>query len=361
MSEDSDEDKEHEASQKKLDDARLRGEVVRSADLSVAAGYGGLLLIAGGMGTVAISGLAEPLTILLEQSDEISRLVFDGSPGLTGGLLAKVLTGAAAWFLAPAICVLASILAQRALVFAPEKLMPKLSRISPMSNAGQKFGRSGLAEFFKSLVKLVTVSVLLGGFLWSRLSQILATQWLGGFSAAAELCQLVVDFLFLVFLIAIVIGGFDYLWQRFEFLRRNRMSRQEMINEFKQSEGDPHMKGARRQKALAIANNRMLADVPKADVVIVNPTHYAVALQWKRGSGRAPVCLAKGIDEVAARIREAASTHGVPIHSDPPTARALYASIDIGQEIRQEHFRAVAAAVRFADRMRKKARARAGR
>lgn len=106
--------------------------------------------------------------------------------------------------------------------------------------------------------------------------------------------------------------------------------------------------------------NRMLADVPKADVVVVNPTHYAVALQWNRRAGRAPVCLAKGTDEIAARIREAAAAAGVPIHSDPPTARALHAVIDIGREIRPEHYAPVAAAIRYAERMRKRARDRKG-
>ena len=116
------------------------------------------------------------------------------------------------------------------------------------------------------------------------------------------------------------------------------------------------MKSQRRQRAQAIAMNRMLADVPKADVIVVNPTHYAVALKWSRKSGRAPVCLAKGVDEAAARIREIAATAGVPIHSDPPTARALHASVETGQEIRPEHYAPVAAAIRFAESMRRRAR-----
>jgi flagellar biosynthetic protein FlhB len=101
----------------------------------------------------------------------------------------------------------------------------------------------------------------------------------------------------------------------------------------------------------------MLADVARADVVIVNPTHYAVALEWKRGSGRAPVCLAKGTDEVAARIRERARDNKVPIFSDPPCARAIHATVEVGEEIRREQFAAVAAAIRFAEKMREKARA----
>jgi flagellar biosynthetic protein FlhB len=128
------------------------------------------------------------------------------------------------------------------------------------------------------------------------------------------------------------------------------------MDEQKESEGDPHFKGQRRQRGIGIAMNQMLADVAKADVVIVNPTHYAVALSWNRGSTRAPVCVAKGTDEIAARIREMAAEHAVPIRRDPPTARALYASVEIGEEIGREHFRAVAAAIRFAEGLRRKAR-----
>jgi flagellar biosynthetic protein FlhB len=128
------------------------------------------------------------------------------------------------------------------------------------------------------------------------------------------------------------------------------------MDEFKESEGDPHFKAARRQRAQEVATNRMLVDVARADVVVVNPTHYAVALRWDRGKGGAPVCVAKGVDEIARAIRERAAEHGIPIHSDPPTARAMFASVELGQEIRAEHFRAVAAAIRFADAMRRKAR-----
>jgi flagellar biosynthetic protein FlhB len=134
------------------------------------------------------------------------------------------------------------------------------------------------------------------------------------------------------------------------------MSRKEMLDEFKANEGDPHLKSARRQRAQEVATNRMLTDVAKADVVVVNPTHYAVALRWDRTKRGAPICVAKGVDEIARRIRERAAEHGIPIHRDPPTARAMHASVEIGQEIRPEHYRAVAAAIRFADSMRKRAR-----
>jgi flagellar biosynthetic protein FlhB len=136
------------------------------------------------------------------------------------------------------------------------------------------------------------------------------------------------------------------------------MTLKELKDESKEAEGDPHLKQHRRMRAQELALNQMMGEVPNADVIIVNPTHYAVALKWSRMPGAAPECVAKGVDEVALRIREAATEAGVPIHSDPPTARALYATTDIGREIDPDHYEPVAAAIRFAEAMRQKARER---
>ena len=175
---------------------------------------------------------------------------------------------------------------------------------------------------------------------------------------AALMAREVQRFLILFLAVSVAFGLADYLWQKLEFARRHRMTRKELTDEMKESEGDPHFKADRRRRAQEIATNRMLADVPKADVVIVNPTHYAVALAWARGKDAAPRCVAKGVDEIAARIRERAQENGVPVRRDPPTARALFATVEIGREIRPEHYAAVAAAIRFSDAMRKKARRR---
>jgi flagellar biosynthetic protein FlhB len=131
------------------------------------------------------------------------------------------------------------------------------------------------------------------------------------------------------------------------------MSHKDMRDESKESEGDPHLKQARRGRAQEIAMNQMMGDVPFADVVIVNPTHFAVALKWEGSRTSAPKCVAKGVDEVALRMRTIATDANVAIHSDPPTARALFAVVEIGQEIKPEHYAAVALAIRFADTLRK--------
>jgi len=136
------------------------------------------------------------------------------------------------------------------------------------------------------------------------------------------------------------------------------MSYQDIKDEHKNSEGDPHTKQQRQRRGQEIATNRMLLDVPDADVIIVNPTHFAVALKWEKQPGTAPECVAKGTDEVAAKIREVAATNGVPIHRDAGTARAIYATVEIGQEIEVKHYKAVAAAINFAETIRKKSKAK---
>lgn len=358
MSEEDAAEKEHEPSQKRLDEARERGEVPRSPDLATAASYAGLLIAGATVGGASLMKLGSLGTVLIDQSDALSRQVLGGGTAPLAGLLSAMAVATLPFFLLPAAMALVALTGQRALVFTPANLAPRLSRISPIAAAGQKFGRKGLFEFGKSFVKLVVVSGVLAVFLTLRLSDIVATLHLGPGQATLVLLSLLLQFLAIILGISLAIGALDYLFQRAEHLRRNRMSRQELMDELKQSEGDPHMKAQRRQRGVEIATNRMLADVPGADVVIVNPTHYAVALKWNRFDRTAPICVAKGVDAVAARIREKAAEAGVPLHRDPPTARALYASVEIGREIRPEHYRAVATAIRFAEAMRAKARGR---
>lgn len=354
-----DTDKSFEATAQKLLDARKKGEIAKSTDLMTAAGYAGLLVALMLAGPAAVRNIGTALMIMIDQSAELAPLIFDGAPTpFLGGLFWSVALGLSPVFVLPAAAVVLAILAQRALVFAPSKLAPKLSRISLISNAKNKFGRNGLFEFGKSFTKLCVYSICVALFIRTRLPEMLGALQTTPHLVLALLAELCIAFLFIVVLISGAIGGIDAIWQHFEHLRKNRMSHKEIMDETKNAEGDPHLKQERRQRAMTIAQSQMMADVPTADVVVVNPTHYAVALKWSRLPGEAPVCVAKGVDEIARTIREKAAEHGVPIHADPPTARSLYATTKIGDQIEPALYRAVAAAIRFAEAMRSRAKGR---
>ena len=341
----------------KLLEARKKGELAKSTDLLTAASYLGLLLALITAGGWSMQRVGVALSVLLDQPASLAPLFFgSAAAGPVGGLMQSVAWGLAPIFALPAIGVLAALFAQRALVFAPSKLQPKMNRISLISNAKNKFGRAGLFEFFKSFVKLLIFSSCLALFIRAWLTEMIGVIQGGHFAAIELMVKICTTFLLVTVLVSGLIGGIDAVWQHFEHIRKNRMSRKDMTDEAKQSEGDPYLKQERRQRAMAASQNQMMQDVPKADVIIVNPTHYAVALQWSREQGSAPVCVAKGVDEIAAAIRRLASEAGVPIHSDPPTARALHATTDIGQEIAHENYAAVAAAIRFAEDMRQRAK-----
>lgn len=353
-------EKEFEPSQRKLDDARKKGDTPKSQDLSVAASYGGILLAATAFGAATVQAMGADLSSLLGQSVQLSDVLFGGGGASTimGGVMWRAAVAIAPWFVIPAGLVILTLIAQQAIIFAPDKIQPKLNRISPISGIKNKFGRSGLFEFAKSFVKLLLYSTILGFYLYHELPSLMVTMAMSPGQIGIELGEFLVGIMLIVLVVALSLGVVDYMFQRAEHTRKLRMTRKEMTDEMKESEGDPHMKQERRQRGMEMALNQMLGDVPEADVVIVNPTHYAVALKWDKLSGRAPTCVAKGVDEVALRIRERAAEAGVPIHADPPTARALHATVEIGQDIEREQYKAVAAAIRFAEAMRKKAKAR---
>ena len=354
--EDSDKDsKQFDPTPRRLEKAREEGDAVRSEDIQAALSGLGLLAAAAIFGAAAIRHAGETAMVFLDRADSLPVPGEHGAGVFLAGAAVSVAAPLVSLLLVPMALILIWLIASRGLVFASSKLQLKPSRLSIISNFGQKFGRGGLVDFLKKSVKMVLIAVALGFFLRSRADQIIGSMSLDPGQVSLLMAKLLAGFLILVIALNTVFGAVDYLWQRMEFLRRNRMTRKEMTDEMKDSEGDPHMKADRRRRAQEVANRRMLADVPTSDVVIVNPTHYAVALKWDRLRGGAPICVAKGVDEVAARIRERAQEAGVPIRRDPPTARAIYSVTELGEEIRREHYAAVAAAIRFATAMRAKA------
>ncbi|MGF1659014.1 MAG: flagellar type III secretion system protein FlhB [Rubrimonas sp.] len=359
MAEDGDQgqDKSFEPTERKLDQAREKGDVPRSIDVNAAAAYLAFLGMLLTLGAAAAEQFTQAAMVFLGSVDRLEgRILGPGGLALAGWLTGKAALATAPVFLAPAAAVLASLLAQRAIVASTEKLKPKLSRIDPIEVAGNKFGPTGIVEFLKSAAKMALISTALWWWLIAHAEQLVRTAGMEARALPSELSRMGVSLLTLVAAISVAIAAVDFLWQRYDHARKLRMSLEDLRKESKEVDGDPYMKQARRARAEAIATNQMLQQVPKADVVIVNPTHYAVALKWDRKPGAAPRCVAKGVDAVAAQIRARAMEAGVPIHRDPPTARTLHATVDLGKEVHPDHYRAVAAAIRFAEDIRRRAR-----
>lgn len=354
---DDDTEKTQDPTPKKLEDARKRGEIPKSTDLTTSASYLGFILALMLLGIEGATKMLGTLSTLFRDADRLAVSMSElGGQWLMGSIVTAMTSVLLPIFGVPALAVLLTLFAQRAFVFAPEKVAPKLNRISMISGVKNKFGAKGLFEFAKSSFKLVVISILLVWFLSGRIDELITTTAMTPGQLATGIGAILMEFLALIFVLTFIIGGADYLWQIAHHIKTNRMSFKEIKDETKESEGDPHFKGIRRQRGYDIAMNQMLADVPEANVIVVNPTHYAVALTWDRSAGTAPICVAKGVDEIAARIREIADESDVPIFSDPPTARALHATVEIGDQIQRDHYAAVAAAIRFAEDMRQKMR-----
>jgi flagellar biosynthetic protein FlhB len=236
---------------------------------------------------------------------------------------------------------------QSGLLWTTDKLKPDPSRLSPTSNFQRIYGVDGLAQFAKTLIKL-TISAWVA---WRALAphwDSLANIAIGTPGAILPFAKTVLVALFSSALAFLALtAGLDWLWQRHRFLERMRMTREEVKEDFRQSEGDPQVKARLKQIRNARARKRMMANMPKATLVVTNPTHYAVALRYVAGETAAPFCVAKGQDSLALRIREVAAEHAIPVIEDPPLARALYAGVEVDDVIPREHFEAVAKVIGF--------------
>ena len=250
-------------------------------------------------------------------------------------------------------CGVAGNLVQTGFLWSPEKLAPDMSKLSIQKGLGRMFGIDGLVQFAKSLFKILIVGLVCWFVLRPKADQL---QAMIGLDPASILPASAALMKALVFAVATALGvgaGLDWLWQRHRFMQKMRMSREEVKEDYKQSEGDPHIKAKLKQMRIERSKRRMMQAVPKASVIITNPTHYAVALQYDPGMA-APVCVAKGVDELALRIREVAGKHNVPIIENPPLARALHKTVEIDDEVPEEHYRAVAEVIGLVMRLRRR-------
>jgi flagellar biosynthetic protein FlhB len=235
--------------------------------------------------------------------------------------------------------------------FSLEKIKPSLSKLSLISGFKRIFGLDGLTNLVKGLAKMLVVGFAVWTQIWPERNMLESVLNQTPMGVIGDMDHLLFKVLIAALAALAVIAAADYLLQRQRFLQRNRMSKQEIKEEYRQNEGDPQIKAKIRQIRLERAKKRMMAAVPEATVIITNPTHYAVALKYEAGKMAAPICVAKGIDALALKIREVAKEHNVPIVENPPLARALHAAVEVDDVIPQEHFKAVAQVIGYVMRL----------
>lgn len=353
------EEKSFDASETKIRKSREKGDTPQSTEANTLMLYIGLAVAIVIFGKAVASNALISLSSMLEHPGDMSRALLNSKTARFGEngaseFLWKPVMALGPIFMLLILAIIVSLVLQRAVVVAPSKLKPKLSRISPVSNAKQKYGMTGMVEFGKRFFKLAFISSVALFFFYTLLKKLPGMSAIPHALIVPEMnktaLQLIMFMIIAMGLITLV--DLPYAW--FAHMKKLRMTFKEIKDENKESEGDPHLKGERRRRAIALSQATMINDVAQADVIIVNPTHYAVALKWQREQKTVPVLMAKGVDELAARIRKKADENNIPIYSDPPCARSIYAGVEVGEVIKPEHYAAVAASIHFADSLKSK-------
>ena len=341
-----DSQKTEEPTQRRLDDAREKGDVAKSQEIP------GWFILATGLALLAFVFptmariMAADLEVFFAEAHN-----FSADPGGMMQMMQSTAWEVAAVVGLPvlflAVAGFAGHYVQQGMLFTTEKIQPKLSKLNPIEGFKRNFGPQGIANFLKGLGKMALVAGAAFLVLYPKREILAGLPALDLAHVLGIIKQAAIELLMASLIVYAIIAGLDYLFQRQSFMKRNRMSRREIKDELKQSEGDPMVRAKLRQLRQERAQRRMMAQVPDATVVVTNPTHYAVALYYVQGETPAPVCVAKGVDEVALRIRELAGEHRVPIVEDPPLARALFATAELDQEIPTDHFQAVAKVIGY--------------
>lgn len=356
MSEDQDpESKTEEPTDKKLSEAREKGQVVKSQEVPHLVMVGMSLALMMMMLPWGMAKIAAAIHPFLERAEQMP-----GDAASVGRMLLAVMVDVGIVLAIPLLLfmvagVAATVLQIGFMVNAEQGLKFDFGKLNIIKALGQKFSKRNLVEFLKSVAKLVIVTVvvfILLRPLWGSVEYLIALPLETSIAKTIDYAEKI---LFGVLIVIAFLAAADYLYQRYEFMQRMRMTKQDIKEEFKQSEGDPMIKGRIRQLRMQRARSRMMSNVPTADVVVTNPTHFAVALGYDPQKSAAPVVLAKGADLIAAKIREIAEANGVPLVSNPPLARALYATADIDDEIPTEHYQAVAQIISYVYKLKRKA------
>jgi len=346
--------KTEEPTPRRLEEARRKGQVASSREVNhwfiILAGAVSFMALAPSMSRGVVSALSRFVTepdLIVTAPAGLGRAL----KGMLGEVLLAVLP-------IIALLVVAAILAgviQTGLVFSAERIKPELSKISLAKGVKRLFSLKSIAEFVKSILKLIIVGGVVTLLFIPIFDDLTGMTTMSTVDAMALLQSLAVRLFIGVLAVMSVIAVIDFLYQRFEHMKSLRMSRQEIRDELKQTEGDPQVRARLRQIRTERARRRMMAAVPDANVVITNPTHFAVALKYDPKEMAAPRVVAKGADLIAQRIRDLAREHDVPLVENPPLARALFSSVELEDEIPTEHYKAVAEIISYVFRLKGRA------
>ncbi len=346
-------EKTEEPTQKKLEDSRKKGDIAKSQEVNSWFMILGATLVL----TLLAGDTATKLTLVLQsflgQAHDFA-IAGVSLQRLFTTLSIDVLGALALPFIVLVVAGIAGNMAQHPLLFSTEPVKPKLSKVSPTAGFKRLVSLTSLVNFAKGIAKLAIVGVVMTAIVWpsrDQLDTLVATDvW-----AILHLTQSMAgEVLIGVVAVLSVVAALDYAYQRHKWWEKQRMTVKELRDEYKQLEGDPQVRAKLRQVRIERGRKRMMSNVKKAAVVITNPTHYSIALQYDDGMA-APICVAKGVDAVAFRIREMAKEHDVPLVENPPLARTLYASTEVDDEIPSEHYQAVAEIIGYVMRLRQTA------
>lgn len=350
---DDDSQKTEEPSQRKLDEAAKKGQIFSSKEINnwmmILSTFFLAFIFAPIIGKWSFNGLAT----FLQNAGDFHADNFETGPIMTDGLFLIIK------LLAIPLCLasLAAIIGQLIQVggkMSLENLVPKLERVSPLSGLKRIFSMNSFVDFIKGIIKMAITGSIVFAILWPEVKKINLFTGADLITGLSEIQSLLVKILLSILSVLFLIAILDYLYQRFAFMKKMRMSHQEIKEEFKQTEGDPLIKSKVRQMQQERSRQRMMQAVPTADVIITNPEHYAIALKYEELRNTAPVLVAKGVDRIALRIREIAKEHKVPIVENPPLARALYANVDLDEEIPEDYYKAVAKIISYVYGLKKK-------
>ena len=346
-------EKTEKATPKKRQDARKKGQVAKSMELTSAFILLCVLLMLSLYGTVVKSRVERLFTAAFYDYMGL-ELTYGNTASMLARFIFEGLVLMAPIFVVAVVIAVLSVYAQIGFLFTSETLKPTFSKLNPIKGIANIFKLRALVELLKSVLKAVIVGGVVFYAIWTERSELMAmTQWPIShiFSHTAEwVLKVGIE----IAVILLVLAVFDYAYQRYEYEKSLRMSKEDIKQEFKNTEGDPVIKGRIRERQRKMALSRMMQEVPKADVVITNPTHFAVALKYDPEQADAPVVVAKGMDYLALKIKQVAQEHGIVTMENKPLARALYNQVEIGQTIPPELFQAVAEVLAYVYRLQGK-------